>query len=129
MIFDNLERTISEPPESILSPAELQRYARHLSMEEVALTGQRRLKASRVLVRLTADNCRQIISQYDLVVDGSTTSPPVTWSTTRVSCFTGRASGSPSTSSTGRRVSSARRRARATDACIRSRRRPSLPEL
>jgi molybdopterin/thiamine biosynthesis adenylyltransferase len=71
MIFDNLERTISEPPESILSPAELQRYARHLSMEEVALTGQRRLKASRVLVRLTADNCRQIISQYDLVVDGS----------------------------------------------------------
>jgi sulfur-carrier protein adenylyltransferase/sulfurtransferase len=143
MISDNLERSISEPPENVLSPAELQRYARHLSMEEVGLPGQRRLKASRVLVvgagglgspalmylaaagigtlgvvdddvvevsnlqrqvihgqstlamakvdsarqriadlnphtqvvthrtRLTADNCQQIISQYDLVVDGS----------------------------------------------------------
>jgi len=143
MIFDNLERSISKPPESLLSPAEMQRYARHLSMQEVGLAGQRRLKAARVLVvgagglgspalmylaaagvgtlgvvdddvvevsnlqrqvihgqstlqmakvdsasqrladlnphtqvvthrtRLTADNCQQIISQYDLVVDGS----------------------------------------------------------
>jgi sulfur-carrier protein adenylyltransferase/sulfurtransferase len=143
MIVDNLDRSISERPESLLSPAELQRYARHLSMQEVGLAGQRRLKASRVLVvgagglgsialmylaaagvgtlgvvdddvvevsnlqrqvihgqstlamakvdsarqriadlnphtqvvthrtRMTADNCQQIISQYDLVVDGS----------------------------------------------------------
>lgn len=143
MIFDNLERCISESPESVLSPAELQRYARHLSMKEIGLPGQRRLKAARVLVvgagglgspalmylaaagvgtlgvvdddvvevsnlqrqvihgqstlqmakvdsarqriadlnpytqvvshrtRLSAENCRQIISQYDLVVDGS----------------------------------------------------------
>lgn len=32
-----------------LSPAEIQRYARHLIMPEVALAGQKRLKASRVL--------------------------------------------------------------------------------
>jgi adenylyltransferase/sulfurtransferase len=32
-----------------LSPAEIQRYARHLIMPEVALGGQKRLKASRVL--------------------------------------------------------------------------------
>ena len=143
MILENLERSISAPPESVLTPAELARYARHLSMKEVGLAGQRRLKASRVLVvgagglgspalmylaaagvgtlgvvdddvvevsnlqrqvihgqstlgmakvdsarqriadlnphtqvvihqtRLTADNCQQIISQYDLAVDGS----------------------------------------------------------
>jgi sulfur-carrier protein adenylyltransferase/sulfurtransferase len=143
MTLDNLERSVSESPEDVLSSAELRRYARHLSMKEVGLPGQRRLKAARVLVvgagglgspalmylaaagvgtlgvvdddvvevsnlqrqvihgqstlqmakvdsarqriadlnpytqvvthrtRLTAENCRQIISQYDLVVDGS----------------------------------------------------------
>src|SRR5438067_1393528 len=34
---------------SALSPAEIQRYARHLIMPEVAMDGQRRLKASKVL--------------------------------------------------------------------------------
>jgi molybdopterin/thiamine biosynthesis adenylyltransferase/rhodanese-related sulfurtransferase len=143
MIFDNIERPICEPSDSVLTPAELQRYARHLSINEVGLAGQRRLKAARVLVvgagglgspalmylaaagvgtlgvvdddvvelsnlqrqiihgqstlqmakvdsarqriadlnphtevvahrtRLSAENCEQIISQYDLVVDGS----------------------------------------------------------
>src|SRR5215213_4372835 len=33
-----------------LSPAELQRYARHLILPQVELAGQERLKASRVLV-------------------------------------------------------------------------------
>ncbi|MEQ1749725.1 MAG: ThiF family adenylyltransferase, partial [Prosthecobacter sp.] len=32
-----------------LSPAELQRYARHLAMPEFGLEGQRKLKAARVL--------------------------------------------------------------------------------
>ena len=32
-----------------LSPAEIQRYARHLIMPEVALAGQKRLKAAKVL--------------------------------------------------------------------------------
>src|SRR5690349_17703360 len=34
---------------SALSPAEIQRYARHLIMPEVAMAGQKRLKAARVL--------------------------------------------------------------------------------
>lgn len=143
MIVNNIERPICEPSDSVLSPDELQRYARHLSISEVGLAGQRRLKSARVLVvgagglgspalmylaaagvgtlgvvdddvvevsnlqrqvihgqstlqmakvdsarqriadlnphtqvvahrtRLGADNCEQIVSQYDLVVDGS----------------------------------------------------------
>jgi adenylyltransferase/sulfurtransferase len=143
MLSEAIERSIAEPTRSVLTSAELQRYARHLSMKEVGLPGQRRLKAARVLVvgagglgspalmylaaagvgtlgvvdddvvevsnlqrqvihgqstlqmakvdsarqriadlnpftevvthriRLSAENCRQIISQYDLVVDGS----------------------------------------------------------
>jgi adenylyltransferase/sulfurtransferase len=35
--------------DTTLSPAEIQRYARHLIMPEVAMAGQKRLKASRVL--------------------------------------------------------------------------------
>src|ERR687893_581593 len=34
---------------AILSPAEIQRYARHLIMPEVAMDGQKRLKAAKVL--------------------------------------------------------------------------------
>ncbi len=37
------------PPAAPLSPAEIRRYARHLIMPEVAMSGQARLKASRVL--------------------------------------------------------------------------------
>src|SRR4051794_41678170 len=41
---------LGDRPTSIsLTPAEIQRYARHLIMPEVALAGQKRLKASRVL--------------------------------------------------------------------------------
>src|SRR5205807_4010108 len=36
-------------PAAPLSPAEVQRYARHLIMPEVAMRGQERLKASKVL--------------------------------------------------------------------------------
>ena len=50
MITENIERSISEPPESVLTSAKLQRYARHLSIKEVGVPGQRRLKAARVLV-------------------------------------------------------------------------------
>src|SRR5215470_14262809 len=35
--------------EAILTPPEIQRYARHLIMPEVAIEGQKRLKAARVL--------------------------------------------------------------------------------
>jgi adenylyltransferase/sulfurtransferase len=142
MDSDNIENS-GEAAGAILTPAELARYARHLSMTEVGLAGQRRLKAARVLVvgagglgspalmylaaagvgtlgvvdddvvqvsnlqrqiihgqgalgrakvdsareriadlnphttvithrtRLNADNCTQIVSGYDLVVDGS----------------------------------------------------------
>lgn len=48
MVPENLERSSSEPPESESSPS----------------SGDHR-------TRLTADNCQQIISLYDLVVDGS----------------------------------------------------------
>lgn len=71
MITENIERSVSEPPGSVLTSAELQRYARHLSMKEVGLPGQRHTQVVTHRTRLTVENCRQIISQYDLVVDGS----------------------------------------------------------
>jgi hypothetical protein len=50
MILDNIERSISEPLDCVLTPAEPQGYARHLSMKEVGLADHCRLKASWVRV-------------------------------------------------------------------------------
>src|SRR6516225_11607040 len=44
--FDLLGGRVSA---AALSPSEIQRYARHLIMPEVAMDGQKRLKASKVL--------------------------------------------------------------------------------
>src|SRR6266436_6246224 len=81
-----------------LSTEELQRYSRHLIMPEVTADGQRRLKAARALCigagelesaqdrlrdinpeieielhrcRFSSENASQIVSNYDVVVDGS----------------------------------------------------------
>jgi len=43
-------RTADAPPTGALSPAELDRYARHIMLREVGGMGQRRLKAARVVV-------------------------------------------------------------------------------
>src|SRR6516164_7730942 len=46
----NVPDLLGDRPASVtLTPAEVQRYARHLIMPEVAMPGQKRLKAARVL--------------------------------------------------------------------------------
>ncbi len=48
--FDERAATLADRRISELEPAELTRYARHLSLPEVGLEGQQRLKGARVLV-------------------------------------------------------------------------------
>ncbi len=42
--------TVAPPPQGGLTPVELNRYARHIILREIGGTGQKRLKAARVLV-------------------------------------------------------------------------------
>src|SRR6478736_3386188 len=69
-----------------LTREELHRYSRHLILPDVALDGQMRIKAARVLrigdlnpnvdvemheTRLTSANALEIMREYDVIVDGT----------------------------------------------------------